>query len=246
MSTLLLLCAVALAGMAVAILWHEHGSRVGWVHFALSFALALWQGGLAMGITAADAQDALAVFRSVAVPAVVIAAALLYQLMHALTVRRGRFGLTVWAVWAVTAALLGMLFLSDVFVAGLHEYAWGRAPAYGWVGWVYCGVVLTVFPASAAFCWRTYRSSPRGSIAARRVRLLLIALTIAVGGLLDFLATFGLDVPMVGGVFLTVANWVNVLATWRYRLVEPRGATGWWRSRRRLRRSSSWTRYRTG
>jgi len=218
---LLLLCAgVALALMAIAILVRERGSWLGWLHFFLSVGLATWTLGLQWGLGAPDSASAEAVFRFVAIPAILAFLPVLFQLMCALTVQRARVRPMIVVAWAASVALLAILWFTDGFITGMRDYAWGHLPAYGWGGWLLVAEVTVVVAASMVFCARLLMRSPKGGVSWHRARLLLLGLGVASFGAADFLPFFGVDMWPWGSFALALGNGVNVIVTWRYRLVE--------------------------
>ncbi len=206
--------------MAVAILWHEHGSRIGWLHFWLSLALAGWEFGLAASIAAPNEATALLRIGFVALPCAVIALPLLFQLIHALTVQQGRLRLALIGTWAGAAILLAVLWTSNGFIVGARRFDWGFIAVYGWGGVLLAGYVGVVVLACMELCRRLHRHSVKGGVTSRRALMLLAGIGTACLGLFDFLPFFGVDIFPLGGVFLAVGNALNVMTTWRYRLVE--------------------------
>jgi diguanylate cyclase (GGDEF)-like protein/PAS domain S-box-containing protein len=218
---LLLLCAgVALAAMAIVILVRERGSWLGWLHFFLSAGLATWTLGLQWGLAAPDSPSAETAFRFVAIPAILAFLPVLFQLMCALTVQRARVRPMIIAAWTASAVLLGILWFTDEFIVGMRDYAWGHMPAYGWGGWLLVAEVTVVVAASMALCAGLLMRSPRGGVSWHRARLLLLGLGVASFGAVDFLPFFGVDMWPWGSFALALGNGVNVIVTWRYRLVE--------------------------
>ncbi|MBX9631150.1 MAG: diguanylate cyclase [Burkholderiales bacterium] len=214
-----LLCALIVFVTGVAILLHEHYSRVGWLHFGLSSAIGVWQLGLAFAIVSVAPSAGRWWCYATTFAAIFITA---FQFHFAVTlagrsVKRER---AVVLVWLVTAVLIGLLIGTSTFVQEPHRYWWGWYSWYGPAGFAFIALTVGVACAAAFLYWKLYRSHPRDSIVARRSRLLLGALLVGSGGGFDFLPTLGVDVFPIGGVLLMLGNVINAWTTWRYRLVE--------------------------
>ena len=220
MIPVLIFCAVAHVAMGLIIFSHEHGSRIGRLHLALSLAVATWQWGLAAMVSAPDGAAAVARLRYLALPAGVLVLPILFQLFHALTVHRKRIAPEVVTAWIGAVVVLGLLWFTEEFFTGAYRYNWGYAGAYKWGGGVFVAYVCIVVAACSWLCWRMMRQGLPGSVAVRRARMLILALAIASITLIDFLPFFGIDLFPFGGLFLVIGNAVMVVTTWRYRLVE--------------------------
>ena len=212
------LSASAVIAAGTLILWREHPSRVGWLHFFLSSAIGGWQLAAIPELLAGTAQAGEGWARLSASFAVLIPA-LQFHFAFAITSQPRRYRWALVAAWAV-ACLFGVCLAFGLPFRELVQYRWGMYPLWAPAGWAFMAYTVIVIGACLLMYWRQYRGNPEGSFASRRGMLLLIALSAGGFGAWDFLPALGVDVFPAGGLAVAAGNLVNAYTTWRYRLVE--------------------------
>ena len=113
-------------------------------------------------------------------------------------------------VWLVRHLAIGFtltLLLPDGFFAGVRLHFWGYYPVYDWLGTVFVGFFMLVMAVSLNMYWSGYRNALPGPVRSRNQGL-LIALSIAALGSVDFLAALGVPLypfgylPVLGSILL--------------------------------------------
>jgi PAS domain-containing protein len=213
--TLLLCAAIVLAAGASSAV-RERFSGVGRLHVWLSLAVAGWQGSMGVALLSQDSGVS-EQWLGVASFFGLMIAPLLHQFGCAITgqLERRRQAL----LWGASAALLAC-HAGGALHTGVLHYAWGPYMDYGVAGAIFAALTLLTIGAVQHEYWRMLRANRGGSIAARRARLLMIALGIGTLGAIDFLPAFGVDLMPLGGVGLAAGSVLHAWATWRYRLVQ--------------------------
>nr|MCU0870600.1 EAL domain-containing protein [Burkholderiales bacterium] len=205
--------AIAIVGLRVVV--RERASRLSVLYLLLMLATAVWQATV-VGIFCVVGDRASWVMAHVATLAALSILPLQYQFAVAMAGRE-RWRSVAW-VWMLTIALAVTLVTTDQFITRLDTYGWGRFARYGPAGWVFIGLVSIVAAAAMALYWDLWRSSPPGSLAARRGLVLLVSLAIGVTGVIDFAPTLGIDVFPFGGTMLAAAGVVSGVVIVRLRL----------------------------
>jgi diguanylate cyclase (GGDEF)-like protein/PAS domain S-box-containing protein len=212
----MLLCAATVLAAGAGIALRERFSRVGWLHLSLSAAIAGWQACMGMALLSQDSDALQQWLRLVSFFALTIVP-VLHQFGCAITGEGNRGGRAL--LWIATAALLAC-HAAGALQTGVLHYHWGPYLAYGPAGGIFAALTLLVVGVIQHKYWRMLSANRPGSIAARRARLLMIALGVGMLGAIDFLPAFGMDVLPLGGVGVAAGNLLHAWATWRYRLVE--------------------------
>ncbi|MEX2247861.1 MAG: EAL domain-containing protein [Dehalococcoidia bacterium] len=120
-------------------------------------------------------------------------------------------------VWAVALYLL--VVSTDWVVTGVQEYYWGYYPAYGWLSPLLLGYFV-VFVGLSLHAYRQAYTRTQSSMQRRRLRTLLVAISVANIATVDFLPGFGVPVYPFGYVFVTAFFIVAGVTMWRERLVD--------------------------
>lgn len=201
----------------ILMLWRER-SRVGLRNLLFSLTESAWL--LSFGMAYASRSDALAArwfvigyFGFLFFPAALVS-------VNASILQREReLSRWVWICYGLSAAFLGALLGTDLFVRGLYEYSWGRYPAYGPIGLLFICYAVVVGIASFVLFFRAYRNSTHPRFRARN-RGFLISALIGYPAFIDFLPKLGFAVYPVGylavGAYILYASRIIL----KYRLVD--------------------------
>src|SRR5262249_12258902 len=117
--------------LGVSVAWRQRGTRGGLLFLLVPLTIAAWAACFSLMLCARDAAVAL-VWARAAYLAIPLIPAAVYSFTLASTrserPRRQRAVL----LWLLAAACLGLFVGSDVFLDGLHRYAWGCYPRFRW------------------------------------------------------------------------------------------------------------------
>ena len=200
------------------ILWREHPSRVGWLHFFLSGSIGAWQLATIpeLLVTTPEAGE---VWARVTTLFALFIPPLQFHFAFVITSQPRHFRWALAAVWTA-ACVLAVCLAFGLIYRDVGQYRWGMYPLYAPAGWAFIAYTALAIGASMRMYWRQYRANPAGSLAARRGLMLLVALSVGALGAWDFLPTLGVDVFPLGGLAVAAGNLLNASTTWRYRLIE--------------------------
>ena len=212
------LAAVTVFAVGIAILLRERFSRVGWLHFFLSFSIGGWQLFTVLEVMSTTAMVAAGWTRVTTLFALFILP-LQYHFCCVVTGRLRAHRRAVAGAWVATALLVAGLW-AGLFHAGLVHHSWGYYPLYAPLGWTFIAFTVVVVNLCIGMYWRLYRDNRPGGVTSKRGLLLLAALLVGALGAIDFLPTLGVGIFPFGGLAVTVSNLINAYTTWKYRLVE--------------------------
>ncbi|HEV8239503.1 MAG TPA: EAL domain-containing protein [Thermoanaerobaculia bacterium] len=213
-----LLVAAAVLGLGLWVAIRERWKAVGLQFAALAFLVSIWLGCAGFVLLTADPAAATAWARASYLGVALIPAAI-YHFTARLLGRHREQQRTVALLWAAGFLLAALTQATGLVVQGIGYHSWGHftllaPPAVGVVV-LYLGVLLSVFALFA----RELRS-PEGGPHRSRAAAFCLAFGIASFGVLDFLPSFGWDVPPLGMLPVAAAMVMVALAILRFRLVD--------------------------
>ena len=196
----------------------ERFSTTGWIHLLLCLAVALWQCTLAGAMSAPDAYAAQPWLLGTTA-AVILVPTFQFHFTHWLARGRGPNVDAITLAWIGTAVCEGLLLTTDIVTVS-SSTAGERHAAYGPVGVALVAFMAVLIAGCLKLHIDTLRNNPPGGLAWCRARMLLFAWAATALGMVDQFAALGLRLPAIGGVFFAASLVINLLTTWRYRLIE--------------------------
>src|SRR5205823_5710546 len=109
-----------------------------------------------------------------------------------------RYRYVVWGAWALSLLFMLAGLFTAALVPRVQLHPWGYFSVYEWPGLVFILFLSGLLTASLLHFWNEYRAQI-SSRRRRRIRLLTLAFGVGSVGAVDFLAAFGVGVPIVGG-----------------------------------------------
>jgi diguanylate cyclase (GGDEF)-like protein/PAS domain S-box-containing protein len=213
-----LLVAAAVLGLGVWVALRERWQAVGMQFAALAFLVAVWLTCAGLVMASADVATAVAWARASYLGVALIPAAI-YHFSARLLGRHREQQRAIALLWAAGFVLAAVAQATPFIVVGVDHHSWGRytllAPSAVSIVIVYIGVLLSVFGLFA----REVRGAEEGS---HRDRATAFCTAFGVGslGMIDFLPSFGWDLPPLGMVPLAVSLVLVARAVRRHRLVD--------------------------
>jgi len=210
------LVACAVLSLSLATLIRERASGVSLAFFGVVLSGAVWL--FAHGVAYSAVEESLALWWvKVAQVGVAFIPATVFGFALAIVRRFRANRLAAYGALGVSTAMSLAIVLTDRFVAGLYQYAWGAYVRYGPLTVPFLAFFFGLMVASLHFLWRYHAGASPGR-QRRRLRAFFVAFAVAYLGSVDFLAAYGVAVypfgylPIFG--FMLIAGW----AIWRYRL----------------------------
>ena len=146
-------------------------------------------------------------------------AAAIYHFSVIATGARERRRAVVRVAWALSGACSALFLLSDVFLVGVYQYAWGFYPRYAAASLLYLVVFFGLLALSLREHWSGYRRAEAGP-ARLRSGSYVIAFSIASLACLDYLAAFGVPLYPFGYVPVLLFVAIAGRTIGRYRLAD--------------------------
>ncbi|HXT21704.1 MAG TPA: histidine kinase N-terminal 7TM domain-containing protein, partial [Thermoanaerobaculia bacterium] len=213
-----LLVAGSVLGLGLWVGTRERWKAVGLQFAALAFFVAVWLACAGMVLLAADAASATAWARASYLGVALIPAAI-YHFSARLLGRHRERQRAIALLWATGFVFAALAQATAWIVQGVGHHPWGNftrlAPPAVAVVILYLGALLSVFALFA----RELRS-PEDGPHRRRATAFCFAFGIASFSVLDFLPSFGWNVPPLGMVPVAAAMVLVAWAILRYRLVD--------------------------
>ncbi len=213
------MAALATLGVGAFTVLREGRSRASLPFAAVMAATLIWMLGATMLYLSAE-QGVAAFWARVGTSGLVFmpAAALLFTVM----LIEGRKALRRCAAVGVlvSSAFLITAWISPLHISAIAEYWWGYYPRYGPVGSLFMAYVGIALASCMYLLWRCRNTEPHGSVARRRISLLLTGLGVAAFSSLDYLATIGIPAYPIGFAPVLFLFAVLAFVTWNYRLLD--------------------------
>jgi diguanylate cyclase (GGDEF)-like protein/PAS domain S-box-containing protein len=185
--------------------------------FTVTLTIAIWLLAIAGMLSADDSADALRWVRKAYLGVPFIPAAVYWFAVEILRIERKRRLLLV-AAWSGAAFFSALALMTDRVIAGVELHAWGFYPRYA--GAASAAFLLFLVGFLAASVSELALALRRASgIERKRIRLLLIALTIGCIACVDVLPNFGVPVVPFGFVPILVATLLIRYVIRKYDLV---------------------------
>jgi len=205
-------------GLGIATLRRERASVVSVTFCAMTLSTTLWLLSFAAVYSTGDPSVARAWvlvehFGLVLIPTTV------FLFSAAVTGQLQEKQAFAWFSGAYAMALFGIVVGSDRLLTGVHHYFWGYYPTYGPLVPLLLGH-FGVFLGASLHMYRVTAATTRSDAQRRRLKSILVALSIAYLGTVDFLPTFGVPVYPFGSLFICAFAVFAARAIWRYRLVD--------------------------
>jgi diguanylate cyclase (GGDEF)-like protein/PAS domain S-box-containing protein len=214
-----LFTATAILVLGVAVVVTNRASRTAQRFLVLTVACAVWLGCFSAMYVAADARAAHLWARAayLGIPAIPVA---IYHFAVAETRNERKRRAILAAAWTLAAAFSALALFTDLWIGGLHRYAWGFYPRFGPVGVPFLLFFFGLFVAAL----RELQVDQRDAAAQTdrdRSGALLVAFYVALPASLDYVAAYGVALYPFGYAF--VLGFVGVIAhtIGRYRLADP-------------------------
>jgi diguanylate cyclase (GGDEF)-like protein/PAS domain S-box-containing protein len=192
----LLTCLMAFF-LAVRLLFRARSNRAA-VNFAWAMmSVGVWQFAYTFVYSATRPDIALAWSRAGYLGAPFIAPALYHFLVAFLGIERERKVLVL-AGWIFGVVSSVVAITGNDLLSGIHRYSWGFYPSYGWFSIPF----ITGFSALlvGGLIELSFHTNDQSAIKRRRVRYLLIGLSFATLGAIDFLPKYGISVLPLGSI----------------------------------------------
>ncbi len=215
---------VGMAGffLAVFVLLRERFSRASLLFAASCFSVMLWLVSYAGIYGSANAADALAWVRLEHVGVSFIPAALTL-LSFSITGQFHRFRIWCAAIVFLSVGFCMLALFSDLFIDGLIRYPWGYYKHYGPMGFPFLVFFFGSLVLSFVNYW-TELHRTESKQRKKRLRWLLISLSIAYLGSIDYLPAYGIPVYPIGFLPAFISMILLARTIWRYRLVDMASA----------------------
>jgi len=205
--------------MGAAIVARERGGQVGVLYLFVTLAVAAWFLSFGGSYLAADERVADAWIRLGHV-GVAFVPTLILQFSWSLLRPPRRLAWVLWPAWLGSIAFaVASLAFRETFDTP-YRYSWGYYPHYTAYSAPLVAFVAAYFMVTVWLYRRAWRRARPTGVAARRARLLLVAFSLGLLGVVDFLPSFGIDFYPLGCVPIMLGIGLTTYVTWRYRLVD--------------------------
>jgi diguanylate cyclase (GGDEF)-like protein/PAS domain S-box-containing protein len=207
------LTAAAVLALGLAVLIRERDQRVSSPFALMTTTVFIWLAGFSMMYCATTPDAAIFWGRIAYVAIPLIPAAAFHFTQRFLQERRQLAHL----LWGVSVAFSVLSLTSDLVVAGVQRMFWGFYPRLGPLGAVYI-IYLSAVLIITVQMYLAARKKMHRQNQQRRIELFVIAFSIGLVAMLDFVASFG--VPLYPFGFIAIAGFVGIIAhaIWRYSL----------------------------
>src|SRR5437762_6668477 len=225
-----LVTTVAILLLGLLVLARERMSTTSVLFFAVALTSSTGLFFTSLTYSAPDPEAALWLAR-VAYLGIPFIAPATYQFTVTLLGIYHRYRYVVWTAWAASLVFMIAGLLTDVLVPRMQHHLWGYFSVYEWPGLIFILFLSGLLTASLLHFWQEYRAQA-SSRQRRRIRLLTLAFGVGSVGAVDFLAAYGVSVPILGGPiypagYIAVFGFVVIAARaiWTYRLADITPAT---------------------
>jgi len=212
-----LFTAAAILGLGAAVMTRARARFVTFLFFAITVGASGWLAFFALMYGAATAAHAIAFARVASAFSSILPAATFHFAATYAGKRRALRNVITFC-WMFCCAIALLELATPYFVFGVRHFDWGYYPIgspYN-ISWVV--IFAGMFAAAIHMLWRAARSNEE--VERKRAFALVIAFSIAMLAMVDFLPSIGIDVPPLGFIAILAFVAVAANAIWRYRLVD--------------------------
>ena len=196
---------------------HERGTKTGWIYFAYTLPLVIWQVG-ATGVYASQSDEASIVWGTISMMGVTyIPAGYFHLIVSVLNITQKHKNL-VKLVWLTSSIFCFLTAFNGQFIDGLHHYSWGKVVAADSSHLFFLVYFLSIITYGLKLLFNELKQAKTNSALCKRSKLLLIAFLIGSLASMDFFGSYGFHVYSAGYIFILILFLLTTIAVVRYRL----------------------------
>lgn len=213
------LTALGMFGLSIFVVWRERFSQVSLWFLALTLTISGWLFCFSWMYCAVDPSIALdwVKIAYLGVPLIPV-----FVFLFTVEVLRlySRYKYGCWLNAAIGVVFVFLATRTTYLISGIRQFEWGFYPQMSWTALPYLAFFIGNLAASLWLYLREYRNGIPGTPSHQRIKMLMIAFSVAYLGALDYLPKFGLHFYPIGYLpvlFFLVLAGVTIL---KYRLVD--------------------------
>jgi len=213
------LTALAIFVLGVVIFIRERDSVGNVLYFLFALTIFIWLLSFSFMYMSAEAGLA-AIWAKIGYIGVAFIPAVLFHLTAVMYRKDRLYRVPIWAGWILSAFFAVAGTGTDAVVSGVRLYWWGFSPKAGTMELPFLAFFLSFMAGSFVQYVMAYRKSMPGTADHKRSKVYILAFSIGIIGVVDFLPKYGIAVYPFGYAAIFAYMFIAGPGIWRYRLVE--------------------------